>query len=94
MKKYINNTEKTENERLEELMEKFSDKNFAYDGNHKIYILNDYDEQIKAEDSGYEIYPIAHLKNIYNRSCSLRFVQSWDLKEMYIAQGEFDNFKF
>ena len=42
MKKYINNTEKTENERLEELMEKFSDKNFAYDGDHKIYILNDY----------------------------------------------------
>ena len=93
MKKYIYDTfeKESENEKLEKLMKRFYNKNFAYDGCHKIYILDDYNQEIEAEEKRFDIYPIAHLQKIFNRSCSLRFIESWDLKHTYIKQGEYDD---
>ena len=61
---------------------------FAYDGCHKIYILKDYTELAEAKQEGYTIYHISDLGSIYNRSCPLKFINSWDLKTTYAPQGE------
>jgi hypothetical protein len=64
-------------------------KQFAFDGCHKIYLL-DSDEQIKdAVATGYSIYPIKELKEAYKNSCGLRFISGWspDFKS-YVGQFE------
>ena len=61
---------------------------FAYDGCHKIYILKDYTELSEAQQEGYTIYHISDLESIYNRSCPLKFINSWDLEITYAPQCE------
>lgn len=57
---------------------------FAYDGCHKIYILEN--EKDLKESIGYKIYPIKDLEEIYYNSCDLRFISSWALDKTYIEQ--------
>lgn len=52
-------------------------KKFAFDGCHKIYLLNDKQSEKEAKENGYEIYPIKHLMECYIYSCSLRFINIW-----------------
>lgn len=53
---------------------------FVYDGCHKIYLIHRKDfKTIRAR--GYskdDIHPIDELKDVYEHSCSLRFVSRWD----------------
>lgn len=68
-------------------------KGIAYDGCHKIYILEDENDEKEAYDMGYELYVLDILEKIYNNSCSLRFINNWKLDKCYVAQFE-ENVKF
>lgn len=59
---------------------------FAYDGCHKIYIIEDNIDKQNALGFGYEIYPITELKRIYEESCPLRFISNWKLNVQYVRQ--------
>lgn len=61
---------------------------FAYDGCHKIYIIEDAKDKEKAIDSGYDILPITELKSAFNDSCDLRFIRNWKLDMLYVGQFE------
>lgn len=64
-------------------------KFFAYDGCHKIYLLESKSEITEARKLGYNIYPIGCLEDTYENSCGLRFVEGWkpDFK-VYVSQFE------
>lgn len=61
---------------------------FAYDGCHKIYIIQNESELKIAKSYGYRIYDLDELEEKYNHSCSLKFIVSWDLSQSYIGQFE------
>lgn len=61
---------------------------FAYDGCHKIYIIEDMKDEQKAIDCGYEILNISELVDTYRNSCELRFVRNWKLDKLYVGQYE------
>lgn len=61
---------------------------FAYDGCHKIYIIEDMEDEQKAIDCGYEILDISELVDTYRNSCELRFIHNWKLTKTYVAQFE------
>lgn len=63
-------------------------KEFAYDGCHKIYIIEDLKDKEEAINGGYTIKPIEELPNIYKKSCDLRFIHNWKLTVTYCPQGE------
>jgi hypothetical protein len=63
-------------------------KAIAYDECHKIYIIRKEQEVWEALNNNYVIYPMEALTDLYEQSCSLKFVSSWDLKKRYIEQGE------
>jgi len=63
----------------------YGDK-FAFDGCHKIYILNTLKEEKQAIKDEYRIYDIKNLKDIYKNSCPLKFVSSWNLKISFVKQ--------
>lgn len=63
-------------------------KEFAYDGCHKIYVIEDEEDRNKAISYGYDIYMIEDLQMIYENSCPLRFVHNWKLTQTYVAQDE------
>lgn len=55
-------------------------KYFVYDGCHKIYLIHKKDFK-SLKSCNYEksdIYLIKDLKNVYENSCSLRFIGRWD----------------
>lgn len=58
---------------------------FAYDGCHKIYIIEDEQDEIDARDLGYDIYSIL---DYYNSSCPLRFISNWKLNKHFVLQYE------
>jgi hypothetical protein len=60
---------------------------FAYDGCHKIYLLEQIDEVEEAK-FGYNILPISSLKRAYEDSCALRFISSWSLAKKFSEQFE------
>lgn len=61
---------------------------FAYDGCHKIYILNDNKSMIEAQENDYYIYDIASLPSCFIYSCSLRFINEWEGEcETIVPQG-------
>jgi hypothetical protein len=63
-------------------------KHFAYDGCHKIYLIDDTLDKEEASDSGYDILPISKLRDTFEESCSLRFISDWKLKNQYVEQFE------
>lgn len=63
-------------------------KQFAYDGCHKIYIIEDENDLNKAKEIGYNILDIKELKETYLNSCELRFISNWKLTKKYVRQFE------
>ena len=66
---------------------------FAYDGCHKIYILEDKKDIKEAQKLEYTIIPINFLEYVYKNSCELRFISNWKLTKTYAAQFEKCNFE-
>ena len=52
-------------------------KQFAYDGCHKIYLLNTPGDVQDATETGYGVLPISELQESYENSCGLKFIQTW-----------------
>jgi hypothetical protein len=69
-------------------------KEFAYDGCHKIYIIEDENDLKDALECGYDILPISELLTQYNRSCELRFISNWKLTIRYVGQFEKLNIEY
>lgn len=52
-------------------------KSFAWDGCHKLYILNDQKAEKEAKELGYNIYAIDSLLSAFVYSCPLRYIHEW-----------------
>lgn len=52
-----------------------SAKEFAFDGCHKIYLINTKEDKAQLVEYDYDIFPIEDIKEVYEGSCSLRFIQ-------------------
>ena len=63
-------------------------KQFAYDGCHKIYIIENDADLEEALSLGYKIRNIELLEETYNNSCELRFINNWKLDTVYVGQFE------
>lgn len=50
---------------------------FAYDGCHKIYLIDSQEALVDAIDSGYDIMPVDNLQSVWDSSCQLRFINFW-----------------
>lgn len=63
---------------------------FAYDGCHKIYLIDGPEDRQEMLDDGYGecIFPISELPDVWDRSCGLKFINSADLKRRYVEQFE------
>ena len=61
---------------------------FAYEGCHKIYICEDNDDIKMMKGWGYEILPIISLREVYESSCSLKFIDNAKLTTVYAPQCE------
>jgi hypothetical protein len=61
-------------------------REFAFDGCHKIYLIESEQDRGEARDSGYDILPISSLRKSFNNSCGLQFISSWDLSVRYCNQ--------
>lgn len=59
---------------------------FAYDGCHKIYLLESEQDKKDAMELDYIIMPISELVSVYEDSCSLRFINNWQLDKTYVSQ--------
>lgn len=68
---------------------------FVWDNCHKIYIIEDEEDLLDCMDkwgtliNGTDIFDITELERIYDKSCSLRFINNWKLDVCYSEQ--FDN---
>lgn len=60
---------------------------FAYDGCHKIYILED-DNDLEEAREIFDIKYIQDLPSTYYNSCPLRFIHNWKLDKTYAQQCE------
>lgn len=65
----------TVDEKLDRIEE--SDWPIAWDGCHKLYFLQDDERMAQAKYFGYDIYPSTELRELFEQSCSLRFVSRW-----------------
>lgn len=54
-------------------------KGFAYDGCHKIYLCMNDNDINEAKNMGYDICDVDVLWTCYEDSCSLRFIDTWEL---------------
>ena len=61
---------------------------FAYDGCHKIYLLENETDENEAKKSDYSIIPLSKLKETYKNSCPLKFINSWDCEKTFAPQGQ------
>lgn len=68
-------------------------KKFAFDGCHKIYLIESPEEELDARQTGYDIFPINFLQQAYKDSCQLKFIQDWALTIDYVPQFEKAVFK-
>ena len=66
---------------------------FAYDGCHKIYILESEKDKEEANELEYKILPISEIVDFYENSCSLRFISNWQLDKNYVGQFKKPTFK-
>ena len=63
-------------------------KRFAFDGCHKIYLLESKEDVKSAKETGYTMYPIKMLEETYEDSCGLRFISNWSLTTNFVHQFE------
>ena len=69
-------------------------KKFAFDGCHKIYLVEDEDQEREAREMGYSIRPIKEIEETYGDACSLRFIANWELDRTYVRQVDDDPVEF
>lgn len=62
-----------------------SAKEFAYDGCHKIYLIED-SEDFQEARMTYQIIPISLLQRKFEDSCGLQFISNWKLTKTYAQQ--------
>ncbi len=69
---------------------------FAFEGCHKIYVIDTPEEEAQALKYGYNIYPIEEIREAYEGSCSLKFISSWplDTDEFVSYVGQFEDANF
>jgi hypothetical protein len=63
-------------------------KEFGYDGCHKIYLINTENDKKELYEAGYtdaDFFPIDELKDKFEDSCSLKFIENADLKGGHIV---------
>jgi hypothetical protein len=63
-------------------------KHFAFDGCHKIYLIESKADKEEAIATGYSIYPISQLQQSYENSCPLKFINNWQLDKQFVSQCE------
>lgn len=59
---------------------------FAFNGCHKIYIIESEEDENEALSMGYEILCVGKLKETFENSCGLRFIRNWKLDKLYVPQ--------
>ena len=57
-------------------------KKFAFDGCHKIYLLESLIDEEEAKNEEYNIFKIEKLPKIWEKSCDLRFINTWNLRQI------------
>lgn len=67
---------------------------FAYDGCHKIYIIEDENDERKSLENDYDIFILSELENAWKNSCELRFIKNWKLDKDYVKQYEDATFEY
>ena len=67
--------------------EEITAREFAWDGCHKIYLIDSEESRAELLGYGYDLYAIHELKKRFNESCGLRFISSGDLSRDYVPQG-------
>lgn len=62
----------------------------AFDGCHKIYLLQSREDISDARACDYYIVPSSQIHKVWEDSCGLRFVSAWSLADdaLCIDQGE------
>lgn len=61
-------------------------KGFAYDGCHKIYLIETDDDIQEATRLGYvSLHTMDELGKTFIESCPLRFIDWWDLRKPFIV---------
>lgn len=71
----------TYQDKIEKVVNEGKIKKFAYDGCHKIYLIENEEQEKEAQNYKYVIMPIKLLLIAYERSCSLKFINFWDSKK-------------
>lgn len=65
---------------------------FAYDGNNKMYLIEDTHDLREAKMLQYEILDIKQLPETYNKASEFKFISNWKLGKKYV--GQFEQAKF
>lgn len=65
----------------------------AYDGCHKIYIIEDEKDWQEAQNADYIVFGLKRLPQIWAESCPLRFIYNWKLTTTYVGQEETAEFE-
>ena len=61
---------------------------FAYDGCHKIYLIENLEDVPEVLEHGYKILPIQEIKYIWEEdACALKFIRTWSDLDGVIDQG-------
>lgn len=67
-------------------------KRFAFDGCHKMYILETREDYNQAKAAGYGVYSINAIQSVFEGSCPLRFIHNWSLTIEIVNQGDSASF--
>ena len=69
---------------------------FAYDGCHKIYLIENMEDVPEILEYGYKILPIQEIKYIWEEdACALKFISTWsETLDQVIPQGYEGTAKF
>lgn len=76
--------------KLNDIIKNSGAEKFAFDGCHKIYLIESDGDEVEALTNDYIIMPIKLLAVTFDRSCGLRFIHNWKLDKTYINQFEFE----
>lgn len=74
----------------------YSGKRLAFDGCHKLYLIENEGDVATAQNCGYEsedIFPASQVRELIQKSCFLVFVHPMSLEDEHpldILQGELD----
>lgn len=66
---------------------------FAFDGCHKIYLVENATDESEAVKCGYALLHVSDLKETFENSCELRFIRFWDLDRAPVV-GQFEKAVF